>query len=628
MADGTAHALWLSAMTPHRTLIPLIALVATACLKLPEIGSFQVQEDAGTPATEQPQPDAGSPGGTLSSVRLLKPTGTVFTNGTLDVQVELVGSPNTLVELVLDGKDTVGVLEPPAYKLTWNTASIPEGPHLLTARAVLGSKTLVSAARTVTVDRTPPQLVLRTPAPNAQEVSVHEPIYAVFSEAVRAETLTDSSVRLTMTGGTTVARTVSLSSDGKTLRVQPAASPVAPATMMLNTTNAITDLAGNGLASPSEAWIWNVPAWISTGVSPDASPEVASLQLRQDSSGGSVMAFSSPDGDFWAVYKDNAGNWRSLSPDPRLPASGLPYPSGHSYVTGFALQLDNSTTPVLAYSTGASKNDGNLISIRRWQDNDWRTIGTTNFVHEPYAHNFITVAALQLTSNGMPVVAWMGSIGYNYLHVHRWTGSTWEKLGDHITVENDSPSGDYKYSPSLRLNASNNPVIAWSELDGKVYVSQWSAGSRVWSTYGQGLSAYPQLATPALNPSLQLDIVGSPIIAWRQADSTGTKHIHVRRWSNGVWQDMGTALRASPGITDTSAPELHVDPSNKLILSWSEMAGGIMQTHFRVWNGTQWEMPVSPLNGDQFSISLDAQGGLVAAKAVEYSILTTYRPNN
>ena len=53
-----------------------------------------------------------------------------------------------------------------------------------------------------------------------------------------------------------------------------------------------------------------------------------------------------------------------------------------------------------------------------------------------------------------------------------------------------------------------------------------------------------------------------------------------------------------------------------------------MQTHFRVWNGTQWEMPVSPLNGDQFSISLDAQGGLVAAKAIEYSILTTYRPNN
>jgi len=244
-------------MTPYRTLVPLIALVATACLKLPEIGA--AQEDSVTPDTEQPRPDAGSPGGTLSSVRLLKPTGTVFTNGTLEVQVELVGSSNVLVELVLDGKDTVAVLEPPAYKLAWNTASIQEGPHLLTARAVLGTKSLVSEARTMTVDRTPPQFVLRTPAPDAQEVSVHEPIYAVFSEAVRAETLTDSSVHLTTTGGTTVTRTVSLSSDGKTLKVQPASSPVAPATMRLNTTNAITDLAGNGLATPSEPWIWNVP---------------------------------------------------------------------------------------------------------------------------------------------------------------------------------------------------------------------------------------------------------------------------------------------------------------------------------------------------------------------------------
>jgi hypothetical protein len=615
-------------MTPHRTLIPLIALVATACLKLPEIGSFQVQEDAGTPATEQPQPDAGSPGGTLSSVRLLKPAGTVFTNGTLDVQVELVGSPNTLVELVLDGKDTVGVLEPPAYKLTWNTASIPEGPHLLTARAVLGSKTLVSAARTVTVDRTPPQLVLRTPAPNAQEVSVHEPIYAVFSEAVRAETLTDSSVRLTMTGGTTVARTVSLSSDGKTLRVQPAASPVAPATMMLSTSNAITDLAGNGLASPSDPWIWNVPAWISTGVSPDSSPEVASLQLHQDSSGGSVIAFSSPDGDFWAVYKDNTGNWRSLSPDPRLPASGLPYPSGHSYVTGFALQLDNSTIPVLAYSTGASKNDGNLISVRRWQDNDWRTT-TASLPPGPFESHFVTVADLKLTRDGMPVVAWMMSGGSNTLYVNRWNGSSWEDFGQNVTDESNSPPGDYKFFPALQLNASDNPILAWSYPDGKVYVAYWSTGPNIaWVTYGQGLSAYSQLSTPALNPSLQLDSAGSPIVAWRQADSTGTKHIHVRRWSNGVWQDMGTALSASPGATDTSAPELHVAPSNKLILSWSEMAGGTMQTHFMVWNGTQWEMLVSPLNGDQFSISLDAQGGLVAAKAIEYTFLTTYIPNN
>jgi hypothetical protein len=615
-------------MIPYRTLVPLIALVATACLKLPEIGSVQVQEDSGTPATEQPRPDAGSPGGTLSSVRLLKPTGPVFTNGTLDVQVELVGSSNVLVELVLDGKDTVAVLEPPAYKLAWNTTSIQEGSHLLTARAVLGSKTLMSEARTVTVDRTPPQFVLRTPAPNAQEVSVHEPIYAVFSEAVRAETLTDSSVHLTMTGGTTVARTVSLSSDGKTLKVQPASSPVAPATMMLNTTNAITDLAGNGLATPSAPWIWNIPAWILSGVSPDPGTEIGWMQLRQDALGGSVFAILSPDGDLCTVYRDNTGSWRSLSRDPQLPGTRFPYPTGHGYFTGFALQLDKSSTPVLAYTSGTSNTDGKLISVRRWQDNDWKTLTTTNLPE--YPSNFVKVADLKLTKAGMPVVAWMASAGsLNILYVNRWTGSYWEEFSQEVTSGSGSPFGDYKFSPSLQLNTSDNPVLAWSEFDGKVYVAYWSTGPNItWITYGQGLSAYPQLSTPALNPSLQLDSTGNPIVAWRQADSTGTKHIHVRRWNNGTWQDLGTALSVSPGSTDTSEPELHLAPSNKLILSWSEMEGGTMQTHFRTWNGTQWEKLIAPLIGDQFSISFDANGNIAAARGIENTFVGTYRLNN
>jgi hypothetical protein len=612
-------------MTPHRTLIPLIALVATACLKLPEIGSFQVQEDAGTPATEQPQPDAGSPGGTLSSVRLLKPAGTVFTNGTLDVQVELVGSPNTLVELVLDGKDTVGVLEPPAYKLTWNTASIPEGAHLLTARAVLGSKTLVSGARTVTVDRTPPQLVLRTPAPNAQEVSVHEPIYAVFSEAVRAETLTDSSVRLTLAAGATLPRTLSLSADSKTLRVLPLSSPALPATLMLNMTNFITDLAGNALMNPSELWLWNLPAWLTTEVSPDVGYEAYNLQLRQDDLGGSVIAFLSPDGDLCAVYKDSTGSWRALSPDPRLPATTFTHPSGHSYVTNYALQLDRSRTPVLAYSSGTSHSEGKSISVYRWQDNAWKTL-TSSMPYDSY-FNIINLGALQLTTEGMPVVAWIGlySSTSTVLYIYRWTGSNWDTFADSVVATTDSPSGYHDYRPSLQLDASNNPVIAWSASDGKVYVTR--AGSSAWVNYGEGLSAYPQLSTPALDPSLQLDSAGNPFVAWRQADSTGTKHIHVRSWSNGTWQDRGTGLSAAEGATDTSEPELYSDSSNRIILVWHEMVGGLSQTHLKAWTGSQWETLIAPLFGNKFSIAFDSQGNIAAAKEVEGSTIGINRPN-
>jgi hypothetical protein len=52
-----------------------------------------------------------------------------------------------------------------------------------------------------------------------------------------------------------------------------------------------------------------------------------------------------------------------------------------------------------------------------------------------------------------------------------------------------------------------------------------------------------------------------------------------------------------------------------------------MQTHFRVWNGTQWEMLIPPLNGDSFSIALDAQGNMAAAKSIDGYVIETYRPN-
>ncbi|HEY0095148.1 MAG TPA: hypothetical protein VGB96_12520, partial [Archangium sp.] len=179
--------------------------------------------------------------------------------------------------------------------------------------------------------------------------------------------------------------------------------------------------------------------------------------------------------------------------------------------------------------------------------------------------------------------------------------------------------------PSLQLDTNDNPVIAWSSYDGKIYVARPS--SSAWVNYGAGLSAYPLLSTPALDPSLQLDSTGNPIVAWRQADSTGTKHIHVRAWSNGTWQDRGTGLSAASGATDTSEPELYSDSSNRIILTWHEMVGGVSQTHLKFWTGSQWEPLIAPLSGNNFSIAFDAQGNIAAAKEVGGSAIGINRLN-
>jgi Bacterial Ig domain len=96
-----------------------------------------------------------------------------------------------------------------------------------------------------------------------------------------------------------------------------------------------------------------------------------------------------------------------------------------------------------------------------------------------------------------------------------------------------NPNQDADY-PSLALDSNGNPVVAWSENDGtsyNIYVKRWDGTA--WASVGSGfLDVNPNLY--AYEPSLVLDSSGNPVVAWYENDGTGgaSYNIYVKRFND------------------------------------------------------------------------------------------------
>lgn len=148
-------------------------------------------------------------------------------------------------------------------------------------------------------------------------------------------------------------------------------------------------------------------------------------------------------------------------------------------------------------------------------------------------------------------------------------------------------SGQVSVNPSLALDPSNNPYVAWQEFvagNSEIYL-QRSIGGGAWSAIGGSGTAGGISATAGQsnNPSLDLGAGNIPSVAWAD-DTSGNFEIYVRRFNatGGTWDEVGIAGSASPGapagISNTSgfslAPNLQVDAFGNPAVCWTDGANG------------------------------------------------------
>jgi len=571
-------------MNRNRTsfLVVWLVLAVTGCIKLPDI-------DTDEPDVEEPLPDLG--------VRLLIPAATTYTNGTVDVSVEVTNGTPEAVELFAGDELLVTLTSP--YTHRWDTTMKPEGTYTLKAKARRGSQTFMSEAREVVVDRTPPQVVLRTPSPGAQDVSVRQPIRVTFSEPLDPGSLADPRVHLSMqTSGSPIelAKTLSLSTDGTELTITPSSKPNVPNELFI-TMDALKDHAGNAISNPG-AWNWKYPAWLPVGeplsrlseeggmvTSPAESPSLA-----LDARGNPVVAWlerpttrSSYSEAQVFVQRWNGTVWESVGDA-----------ASSSWAVAFAgppsLEVDNSDRPVVSWFHVG----GVYVFITRWEGH-WQEMGRLS-----KGAAIASKPSLQLDGGGNPLVLWAQDDQSSSFppptsdaFLGQWSGTEWMVTG---RLQARSEPQTSVVDAVVKWGSTAQSVVAWGEADNSghidMYVGRISAGE--WSSIGSALSARPG-TTAALKPSLQLDVAGNPILAWKELNEGGnSSNLYVQRWSGVQWEPLGDGVNSETSIAEVDDPVLALDASGNPIVAWTGNDGNTTNIYVHRWADGQW-MPLGDL---------------------------------
>jgi hypothetical protein len=281
-----------------------------------------------------------------------------------------------------------------------------------------------------------------------------------------------------------------------------------------------------------------------------------------------------------------------------------------------ATAVTSNGNPVMTWMGQESSMGTYSIYVKRWTGRDWQQLGTTLDVN---ANTQSYEPDIALGKTGNPVVAWEEDTATNGRHVYvkRWNGATWIQLG--ATLK--STTSKSAQNPSIAIDTAGNPVVALFEDTGvgtaynhTIYVKRWNGTS--WLQLGSALDI--NLAKGAYYPSLALDSSGNPIVAWEEYDGNNS-NIYVKRWNGSAWVQMGGALDVT--LADpANSPSLEVDSSGKPVVTWQEGFSTQMKVYVKRWTGTTWsQVGTTPLNitatqsAETPSLALDAAGQPVVA---------------
>ncbi len=546
--------------------------------------------------------------GTPVALTIQSPSATAYTKGTVDVQVSVSSDPQGSVVLLKNGV-LLATLSAP-YKYAWDTAPEPEGQYVLTARIRPANQgfdspnDIVSPPRTVIVDRTPPTVVNRAPAPGSSNVRLDDPVSLTFSEAINPASATDATVNL-LSSGSSTPKTLALSSDGRTVTIKPtqAPDPGNPVTFSATPTSAITDLAGNALVVPADAWGWTLPVWWTVGgatLNQDASAGVLAPRIALDAKGNAVVAWSEYAGSESKVFvKRWTGTaWALIGP-------GAVNTSGSA--NDVALALDLSGNLVVVFDEATSGAYSGRIFVRRWNGSTWQTVGNNavNIDLDKEATN----PALSLDSSGNPFVAWV-EIGNDpanpvkNVFVKRWTGASWVLVGAG-TVNQDATKA--AYTPALALDSSGNPVLAWGENVGtsiqNVFVKRWNGS--IWTPVGAS-AVNNDPSKGAFDPALALDAGGNIFVACSE-NTDPRVNIFVRRWTGSAWALVGPGSVNQSVTLAGQRPSLALEAGGNPVVAWNESYVRTPSvSYLKRWTGSSWALVgEGAISRDTYPVSIN-----------------------
>lgn len=235
----------------------------------------------------------------------------------------------------------------------------------------------------------------------------------------------------------------------------------------------------------------------------------------------------------------------------------------------FKIAPDN--TPYIVYDTYAANTD-NKISVKKFNGSSWVNVGNLNFSTEIYGS-----PSLAINSTNQPYVAFQEENNNRRLKVMRFHSNSWVNVGS----AGISSSGAGTVYIDLAFDASNNPYVAYEDVANgeKMRVKRYVFNS--WVDFGiagisSGVSAYP---------SLTFDNSNIAYLAY--VDFTNGERISVKRYTNGVWSQVGNA-GFSPE-NQTSYPKVVISNDNRAFISFRFVSNSNSRSSAVMkFNGSSW----------------------------------------
>jgi hypothetical protein len=522
-------------------------------------GQADARESGVSDADAGPETGPGS-----GTIYIVSPTGTVYTNGTVVIQVGFAsGSAVPASVDILSSMSQAPIASVGApFSFAWDTTNNPEGSYQITARARFGSSDATSAPVTIVVDRTPPTLTTRVPAPNATNVDLTAPIVVTASEPLLPATVASSTVELTIAGGSVPSKAL-LSADGKTMTVTLSnrQAIALPATIQQLLPGTITDLAGNPLTTTS--WTWTAPLWLQYGSVQGASPDLA-----LDSKGNLILCTVAErgaigSGDYQVVVaRHGAGtSWDTSFGSPQGP-------QGSSFVPGpAAITPAADDNPVVAWPEQTSGNPSD-IHVAKWTGTTWdQSFGTLSA--EQGSGTDARQPRLAAAGAGQFFVAWAeDSQQYvTSIYAARWTGTSWD-----LSYGGIAQIGAQQ--PTLRVLPNGQPDVTWSSSIDGGGLSRWTGSA--WAS-----TTFPNFGIVGL----AFDSTPNPLIT--STDSSNAI-IAVDHYA----ADTDRVLAAAPEVNTSASPggaQLAVDSLGQILLAWSDSDGTTLNVHLARFDGTKWD---------------------------------------